>query len=121
MRGDETRREYSVCSAAFSANSFDRSVFAESRRRFNWRTPTFTNTTPASRIPPIAIQRIPPRARARLAPARAFGRGRERGTATAVCAWVRLAIALLPSNLRADAEARGLCARIAGDLGRGRP
>src|SRR5579884_1467108 len=118
MRGDDISRAYSVCSAALSASSFDRSAFAVSSRRLSCRTATFTNTTPASRIPPIAIQRIPPRARACFA--RERPRGRTAGTGWAiVAAWAceTLAIGAPSSDLRADAEARGLGAGVASHLG----
>jgi len=84
IRGDDIRRAYCVSRAAVSPSSFDRSAFAVSRRRLSWRTATFTNTTPARRIPPTAIQRMPPRAC--LARARRRGRGRGTGWAT-LAAW----------------------------------
>src|SRR5690349_10550532 len=81
-------------------------------------TATLTNTTPASRIPLIAIQRIPPRARAwaRRARAPVLRRGRTTGSATVEWACERLAT----GHLRADAQAGRLRARVARDLGRRR-
>src|SRR5471030_422968 len=109
-------------SAAFSARSLVRSEFAESSARLSWRTATFTNTTPARRIPLTTIQRIPPRARTCCN----FARGRPRGAGwvlgrltgsatTDCCACGQLA------NLRRHPQARRLRARVACDLCSGRP
>ncbi len=98
------------CSAAFCARSFTRSAFVESSARFSRSTATFTNTTPARRIPLTAIQRMPPRARARFLArdlARTW-RGRTTGSATAA-GWACATLA----NLRRDPEACRLGARIA--------
>src|SRR2546426_3629332 len=118
MCADASSLESCDCRAAFSARSFVRSEFAESSARLSRSTATFTNTTPASRIPLTAIQRIPPRARA-CARLRAFcrvrGRGRDAGSAIVACACERLA------NLRPHPQARRLRARVAGDLCRGWP
>src|SRR5262249_39548559 len=100
------------CSAALSARSFVRSEFAESSARLSRSTATFTNTTPASRIPLTTIQRMPPRARACARLRRR--RGRATGSATVDCACETLA------NLRSHPQPRGLRARVPGDLGRAR-
>src|SRR5581483_8706769 len=108
---------------ASSPRSFERSAFAESSRRLSCRTATFTNTTPASRIPPKAIQRIPPRARACGARRRERTRGRTAGSTAAAAAWAceTVDIEAPLSDLRTDAEARRLRARIACHLRGRRP
>src|SRR5439155_25821844 len=65
MRPARSLLESSDRSAAFSARSLTRSEFTPSSARFRRSTATFTNTTPARRIPLTAIQRIPPPAPAR--------------------------------------------------------
>src|SRR5438067_3652872 len=114
MRCEETTAEYCDCSAALSAVSFARSLFALSSDRLSCSTATFTNTTPASRIPLTTIQRIPPRARACvLLRVRVRGRGCGRRTGSTVTAWACERLA----NLGAHSQPRGLRARVAGDLG----
>src|SRR5258707_11591486 len=115
---DASSRERFDCNAAFSARSFVRSEFVESRERLSLSTATFTNTTPASRIPLAAIQRIPPRARACarlrvLVFVFGFVRGRGRTTGSAIVDWACERLA----NLRPYSQPRGLCARVAGNFG----
>src|SRR5438270_774641 len=111
MRCDATSAEYCDCSAAFCAISFVRCEFVESRERFSCSTATFTNTTPASRIPLTTIQRIPPRVRG-CAFLRTRVRGRGRATGSTVTAWAceRLAIRLW-SRCGGARTARAGCAR----------
>ena len=117
IRGERDRGASTATGARrCRARSFDRSAFAESSRRFSCSTARFTNTTPASRIPPIAIQRIPPRARARFARVRRFG-ARGRAVAPRAVGWRRAcagrgAQTFIPTRRRADCE-RGLRATSA--------
>src|SRR5260221_11640411 len=119
MCEDASSRDRFDCNNALSARSFVRSEFVESRERLSLSTATFTNTTPASRIPLTTIQRIPPRARACvrlrvLVCGLVRGRGRTTGSTTNDCACERLA------NLRPHSQPRGLGARGAGNFGRRR-
>src|SRR5258705_8670657 len=87
MFDDASLLESCDCKSWLSARSLVRSEFVESSERLSLSTATFTNTTPASRIPLTAIQRIPPRARtwARLRAlvfVPVFGRGFTRGRTT---------------------------------------
>src|SRR5689334_20700765 len=109
MRGEASVLDSCDWSAAFCARSLTRSALAESIARFSRSTPTFTNTTPASRIPLTAIHRIPLRARGRER-ARALGFRRFFGAGSA---WTRDGACATLANLGPHAKTRRLGARVA--------
>src|SRR5215471_21682983 len=117
MRGEASVLDSCDCSAAFCARSLTRSAFAESSARLSRKTPTFTNTTPASIIPLTAIQRIPPLARLReRTRARALGFRLTVGCA-ATLDWASATLA----NLGPHPEPGRLRTRVPRDLAGRRP
>src|SRR3954453_11582299 len=116
MRGEARSCDSSDWLAAVSARRVVRPWFAWSSARLRRRTATFTNTTPASSTALTAIQRMPPRARARDRFRAATSRRWVRGAA-AVAAWLAVQLA----TLRRHPETCGLRARVARHLGGARP